>query len=121
MDKNFVILEGKVGDDAKWGKTQESKEYFTFSLCINAYAKEFADATERSHSVTYVRIFCYDKRQLEYLRKVNVKRGQRVSIFGRLSSAKNEYKGVTFMSNNVVCRDITVIKTKKEKNDGEQE
>lgn len=113
MDKNIVFLEGQIGTDAKWGKTQEGKEFFTFSLCINAYAKEFADATERSHSTTYVRIFCYDKRHIEYLRKVEAHAGERVSVFGRLSSTKNEYRGITYMSNNVVCRDITIIKRKK--------
>lgn len=121
MDKNIVILEGVIGDDAKFGKTQDGKEYYTFSLCVNAYAKEFADSTERSHSQTFVRIFIYDKRQLEYIRKVNAKRGQRASVFGRLSSFKNEYKGITFMSNNVICRDIIIAKTRKEKDNGKEE
>lgn len=109
------MLEGLAGDDAKFGKTKDGKEFFTFSLCINSYIKEMADATERTHSQTYIRIFCYDKKQLAYLRKVNVKRGNRISVFGRLSSVKNEYRGITFITNNVVCRDIVVIKTKKEK------
>lgn len=112
LDKNIVLLEGLIGDDAKFGKTKEGKEYFTFSLCINSYIKEMADSTERTHSQTYVRIFCYDKRQLEYLRKVKARRGLRASVFGRLSSTKNEYKGVVYMTNSVVCRDIAIIRTK---------
>ena len=120
MDKNIVILEGVIGDDAKFGKTQDGKEYYTFSLCVNAYAKEFADTTERSHSQTFVRIFIYDKRQLEYIRKVNAKRGQRASVFFFFFSFKNEYKGITFMSNNVICRDIVIIKTKKEETKNEK-
>ena len=126
LDKNIVLLEGLIGDDAKFGRTQDGKEYFTFSLCINSFLKDMADSTERTHSQAFIRIFCYDKRQLEYLRKVNVHRGQRASVFGRLSSFKNEYKGNTFMTLNVICRDITIIQTKafKEKkiksNDVEQ-
>lgn len=112
LDKNIVLLEGLIGDDAKFGRTQEGKEYFTFSLCINSFLKEFADDTERTHSQTYVRIFCYDKKHLAYLRKINAHRGQRASVFGRLSSFKNEYRGNSFMTLNVICRDITVIQTK---------
>lgn len=111
LDKNIVLLEGLIGDDARFGRTQEGKDFFTFSLCINSFMKEIADSTERTHSQTYVRIFVYDKRQLEYLHKVDVHRGQRVSILGRLSSYKAEYKGNAYITCNVVCRDITVIKT----------
>lgn len=112
LDKNIVILEGIIGDDSKFGKTNEGREYFTFSLCINNFAKEMADSTERTHSQAFIRVFCYDKKQLEYLRKVDVKRGQRASVFGRLSSFKNEYKGIEYITQSVVCRDIEIIKTK---------
>lgn len=115
MDKNIVILEGVIGDDFKYGKTQEAKEYATFSLCINSFIKELADSTERSHSQTYIRIFCFDKRIVAYLKKIGAHRGQRASVFGRLSSVKNEYRGNTFMTNNVTCRDIVVIQTTEKK------
>ena len=76
MDKNIVMLEGIIGDDYKYGKTQDGKEYATFSLCINSYMKEFADSTERTHSQTYIRIFVFDKKQVAYLQKVKARRGQ---------------------------------------------
>jgi len=113
-DKNIVMLEGVVGTDAKFGKTQDGKEYFTFSLCINSYDKEMADSTERTHSQTYVRIFLYDRKQLDYVKRVNIHGNSRVYVYGRLSSFKNEYRGNTFMTLNVICRDIGLIKTKEE-------
>ena len=113
-DKNVVFLEGLIGDDYKYGKTQDGKEFATFCLLINAFDKEYTDATERTHSQTMIRIFVYDKRQLEYLKKINAHRGQRASIFARLSSHKTEYKGITFIQNNVTCKDISIIKTKEE-------
>lgn len=115
LDKNIVLLSGVIGDDCKYGKTQEGKEYFTFSLCINSFIKEIADKTERTHSQAFIRIFCYDSRQLEYLKKVNAHRGQRANVFGRLISFKSELKGNTFVANNVVCRDIEIVQTKEEK------
>lgn len=114
-DKNIVQLEGLICDDFKHGRTQDGKEYITFSLGINCFYKEMADTTERSHSQTYVRIFVYDKQQVEYLKRVKAHRGQRASVFGRLNSCKNEYKGITYMANNVICRDIAIINTKEEK------
>lgn len=109
-----MLLNGIIGDDAKWGKTQNGKEFFTFTFVVNHYDKELADSTEREHSRTFIRVFCYDKRQLDYLHSVNVRRGQRVSVVGRISSCKGELRGITFMQNNVICRDITIIKTKGE-------
>ena len=114
LDKNIVFLEGLIGDDYRYGKTQDGKEYATFSLCCNSFMRDMADSTERTHSQTYVRIFIYDKKQVGYLKKVDAHRGMRVSIFGRLSSFKNDYKGISFMTNSVICRDIGIIKTKKE-------
>ena len=111
MDKNIVLLEGIIGDDYKYGKTVDGKDYATFSLCINSFVKEIADGTERTHSQAFIRIFVYDKRMVEYLRKVNARRGNRASVFGRLVSFKSEYRGNTFMVNNVVCRDVQIIKT----------
>ena len=121
LDKNIVILEGVIGDDFKYSKTKDGKEFATFSLCVNSFSKDISDSTERTHSQTYVRIFVYDKKLVEYLRKVNAHLNQRASVFGRLASCKNEYKGITFMTNNIVCRDITIIKTRKESNNDEQE
>lgn len=121
MDKNIVLLEGLIGDDFKFGKTTDCKEYATFSLCVNSFIKDMADKTERTHSQVYIRIFVYDKKKVEYLHKVKAHRGQRASVFGRLVSFKNEYKGNTFMTNNVVCRDIEIIKTLPEKKAKEEE
>lgn len=115
LDKNIVILEGVVGDDFKWAKTQEGKEFATFSLCIDSYIKEFADSTERSHSQTFVRINVFDKRYIEYLHRIKLHAGHRVSVFGRLNSSRNEYKGISLMQNNVVCRSIEVIRTMPDK------
>ena len=112
LDKNIVLLEGLIGDDFMYKKTSDAKEMATFSLCINSYMKEIADDTERTRSQTYVRIFVYDKKQLEYLHRIDVHRGQRVSILGRLSSHRTEYKGIEYIQLTVIVRDIVVIQTK---------
>lgn len=113
IDKNIVLLDGIIGDGYGYGKTQEGKEFATFCLILNNNLKEYTDSTSKRHYETYIRIFVYEKRLVEYLKDVGAHRGNRVSVFGRLSSCKNERKGITFMTLNVVCRDIEIIKTKQ--------
>ena len=113
MDKNIVMLEGQIGDDFKFGKTQDMKEVCTFTLCINSFIKDMADSTERTNSQVYIRTMIFDKKLVEYMKKVKAKQGQRVSVFARLTSHKSEYRGISYIQNNVVVRDIHVIKTKE--------
>ena len=112
LDKNIVFLEGILGDDFKFGRSQEGKEYATFSLCVNSFIKDISDQTERTHSQNYIRTSVFDKKQLAYLHKVDAHRGQRVSVFGRISSFKTEYKGIEFIQLSIVVRDIAIIQTK---------
>ena len=123
LDKNIVWLEGIVGDDYKYGRTEDGKEYATFSLCVNSFIKEISDATERTHSQNFIRTTVFDKKQIAYLRKVDAHRGMRVSVFGRISSFKTEYKGIDFIQLSIVVRDIAIIQTKtlkKNKKDGNE-
>ena len=122
LDKNIVFLEGVLGDDFKYGRTEDGKEYATFSLCVNSFIKEISDQTERTHSQNYIRTTVFDKKQFEYLRKLNAHRGQRATIFGRISSFKTEYKGIEYIQLSIIVRDIGIIQTKtvkKKENNGE--
>ena len=114
-DRNIVELSGIIGEDAKFGKTQDGKEYYTFTLSVNYFNKEMSDSTERTHSQVFIRVFLYEKKQLEYLKKINVHQGQRAVIFGRLTSFRSEYKGNSFIAKSVVCRDIDIVQTKSYK------
>lgn len=115
LDKNIVFLEGLIGDDFKYGRTDDGKEYATFSLCVNSFIKEFSDSTERTHSQNFIRTTVFDKKLVAYLRRVDVHRGMRVSVFGRISSFKTEYKGIEFIQLSIIVRDICVIQTKSTK------
>ena len=112
LDKNIVWLEGLLGDDFKYGRTEDGKEYATFSLCVNSFIKEISDKTERTHSQNFIRTTVFDKKLIAYLRKVDAHRGMRVSVFGRLSSFKTAYRGIDFIQLSIVVRDIAVIQTK---------
>lgn len=111
-DKNIVLLEGVVGNDVKRGTAQNGKKYITFSLCINTYFKPLHDSTESEHTMTYIRVFVYDQKQVEYLNRVDIRHGNRASIFGRLNSVKTDIKGKEIIQINVVVRDISISKIK---------
>lgn len=110
-DKNIVLLEGRIGEGLKYSHSVNGNEYCTFMLEIDAYYKEMADQTERDHGFTLVRVFIYDKRQLEYVKRVDMKQGNKVSLLARLNSKSTEIGGKTIIQNNVIVRDISVIKT----------
>lgn len=115
LDKNVVILEGVAGDDVKFDRATNGKEYCTFSLCMNAFNKELGDEDEMTRSTTFIRVMVFNNRKaklVDYLRRVGFHRGQRVNIFGMLASHKSEYKGITYIQNNVIVRDITIVQTK---------
>jgi len=107
------MLEGRIGEDFKYGKSQNGKNFATFSLCINASNHEYKDEDEMNKPTTFVRVFVFDKRQIEYLHKVKARSGYRASVFGRLNSSHTEHKGISIMSNNVIVRDIHIVKTQE--------
>lgn len=117
-DINEVTLCGIVGDDLKFGRAVNGREYCTFSLSVVPYNKKHGDnENESTRSVNYIRIVCFNHRtskQVDYLRSVNFHRGQRVKLFGWLSSRKTEIKGIDIVQLSVVVRKIEVI-SKQEK------
>lgn len=112
MDKNVVFLEGSVGEDLNYGKTQDGKEFGTFSLLVNGYSREYHDSSERNHSFVMIRVMVFERSLVERMRELKVRSGTRVSIFARLNSHRSEYRGVSYIQNDVVVRDLAVIKSK---------
>lgn len=111
-DKNFVILEGIVGNDVQKGTSVNGNNFITFSLCIDTYYKPLHDSTESDHRMVYIRVFFFDQRLITYLNKCKVRKGLRVSVFGRLNSTATDIKGKQIVQVNVVARDVSVFKTK---------
>ena len=111
MDLNIVFLQGKIGNDLQYKKTSEGAQFATFSVVVNSFSKDIKDSTER-RTETYIRVMCFDKYIVEYLQRVNAKQGNKVSVLARLNSHKSEYKGISFIQNDVIARDVIVVKVK---------
>lgn len=116
-DINEVTLCGIVGDDMKYGRAVNGREYCTFSLSVVPYNKKHGDNdNESTRAINYIRIVCFNHKttkQVDYLRSINFHRGQRVKLFGWLSSRKTEIKGVNIIQLSVVVRKIEVVQNKK--------
>lgn len=108
--KNIVMLEGRIHDDYKYKRTKEGREYATFTLLIRSFDKDFRDNTETKVDVK-IRIMVFDHQLVQYLRKVNAHNGCMVSVFGRINSYRAERHGEYFTMNDVVVRDIHIMKT----------
>lgn len=108
--KNIVILEGRVGDDYKYTRTIEGRVYATFTLNVKSFDKELRDTTENKEHIG-IRIQVFDNKLVQYLKAVDCHNGCLVSILGRLNSFLAEKNGIKYYQNDVVVRDINLIKT----------
>lgn len=103
------MLEGRIGDDFKYTRTVEGKVFATFTLNVKSFDKELRDSTENKEYIT-IKIMVFDHKLVQYLQKVDACNGCIANVFGRLNSYQSERKGVKFWQNDVVVRDINIIK-----------
>lgn len=114
LDKNVVLLSGISGDDVKFCKASNGKDYCTFLLLITTFEKEMGDVDAHTRSMDMIRIMVFNNKKtklVDYLKKIGFRRGMRVTIFGRIQSYKTEVKGNSIIQNNVLVRDIEVVQT----------
>lgn len=118
LDKNIVLLSGISGDDVKFSKASNGKDYCTFLLLITTFDKEIGDVDAHTRSMDMIRIMVFNNKKtnlVDYLKSIGFKRGMRVTVFGRIQSYKTEVKGNSIIQNNVIVRDIEVIQTSVKK------
>ena len=110
--QNSVYLSGITGDDVKFGKAANGKEYCTFLLEVNHNGKMMGDEQTSGVELIRVAIFNNKRKLVDYLKEMGFRRGMRVNIVGRLQSTKTEYKGIELIQLMVQVIDITIVQTK---------
>lgn len=114
MDKNIVMLEGTIGEDFKYAKTRDKRDFATFTVGMNTGNYEERDDTEKRIPI-FIRVMVFDEKCIQYLKKIGARSGSRCSIFGRLNSHRMmNNKGFSIVVNDVVVRDIHIVKTKSD-------
>ena len=109
MDKNIVILQGRIGSVLKEGKTQNGNTFMYFGLDIESKAN--ANSTDNNYRQT-LKIMCFKTRVIEYLRKVKAHTGTTVIVFGFMSSFMDEIKGKSMLVNALNANEVLCIMTR---------
>ena len=108
MDKNIVILQGRIGSVLKESKTQNGGTFMYFGLDIESKAN--ATSTENNYRQT-LKIMCFKPKVIEYLKKVKAHTGTPVIVFGFMSSFYDEVHGKQVLVNALNANEVYVIKT----------
>lgn len=116
MDRNDCRLVGRVGGRIKIDKTQNGGDYVWFPLEIEAKSNSYS--TDNNYHQT-IHIMCFKKIIIDYLRRVRIKQGNTVIIFGFVSSFQTEVKGESMYVNAVNANEIYVVKTKPDGEDNQ--
>lgn len=111
--KNFVFAEGRIAE-LKIGKGSNGLKYCTFLLDIEHNAKEDVLPEDARTGIIRARVFVFNAKLIEYLQRVKAKNNAFASVYGRIGSSRLEStEGKVYYTNNVVAKDIHLIKTTK--------
>lgn len=111
MDRNEVVLVGKVGEKIKRCKTVHGQEYIWFPFEVEN-RKAANGATYNYHASINVMVF--SQPLIKYLEKVRLKTGNTAVVFGFISSYVQEKKGSTLYMNGINADDVIVKKTRSD-------
>jgi hypothetical protein len=106
MDKNIVILQGRIGSVVKEGKTQNGNMFLYFGMDIESRSN--ATSTENNYKQT-LKVMCFKPKVIEYLRKLKVHSGMHCIVFGFMSSFMDEVKGKPMLVNALNCNECYII------------
>ena len=112
MDRNQVILVGKIGGKLVERKTQTGSTFVFFPFALEN--KEAASDPIEANYRQDLHIMVFRKYVIDYLKKVGAKAGNRCCIFGFMSSFKTEINGKTIISNALNATDVFIIKTRSD-------
>ena len=109
MDKNQLILQGRIASPFKEGKTQNGDAYIWFLLEVESKAN--ATSTENNYRQT-LNIMCFKPKVIDYLHKLKAHQGCACIIFGFISAFPNEVRGKSLITNAVNANEILLIQTR---------
>ena len=109
MDKNIVILQGRIGSVLKEGKTQNGNTFMYFGLDIESKAN--ANSTDNNYRQT-LKIMVFKKNVIQYLRNVKAHTGTTVLVFGFMSSFYDEVHGKSLLVNALNANEVLCIMTR---------
>lgn len=107
INQNEVFLSGRVNDVA-YKTTKTEKQYATVKIITNTYQRR--NGKTESYP-TFISLMVFNEKQVEYLKEIDVKKGDFANVRGKLSNSKSN-KG--FVQLSVLVSDITIARVTKE-------
>jgi len=114
VDKNLVILQGRIGSVLKEGKTQNGGTFVYFGLDVES--KSNATSTENNYRQT-LKIMVFKPKVIEYLKKIKAHSGTPCIVFGFMSSFYDEVHGKSVLVNALNANEVLCIQTRPYSND----
>lgn len=111
MDRNEVVLVGRIGEKIARKKTVHGQEYVWFPLEVENRKAAKGSANNYHASIN---VMVFSPALIQYLEKVKLKTGNTVAVFGFISSYKQEKKGSVQYMNGINADDIIVKKTRSD-------
>jgi hypothetical protein len=110
--ENRFYMAGVVDSDVKYDKTVNGEPYAWFALSIeNSQAKNSTESNIHQN----VSIMVFQKKLIDYIKSVNLKRNDLCVVFGWVSAFKREIKGREFSGNGINATQVFAVKRKNEK------
>lgn len=107
MDRNELILVGRVGGNVKKAKATNGSDYYWMPIEIEN--TQGATSTENNYRQG-LNCMVFKKNVIQYLDKVKARPGNRVVVFGFMSSFKQVVNGKDIISNAVNVTDLFIVK-----------
>lgn len=111
--ENRFYMSGVVDSEVKYDKTVNGEQYAWFALSIEN--RQAANSTD-SNRYQNVSIMVFQKKLIEYMKSVRLKRNDLCVVFGWVSSFSREIKGKNYAVNGVNATQVFAVKTKKDLN-----
>lgn len=111
MDRNEVVLVGKVGEKIKRYKTVHGQEYIWFPLELEN--RKAANGSTYNYNAS-INVMVFSSALIKYLEKVRLKTGNTICVFGFISSYKQEKNGTMQYMNGINADDVIVKKTRSD-------
>lgn len=109
--ENRFYMAGIVDSDVKYDKTVNGERYAWFALSIEN--KQATNSTE-SNKHQNISIMVFQKKLIDYMKSVNLKRNDLCVVFGWVSAFMREIKGKEYAVNGINATQVFAVKTKKD-------
>lgn len=107
--ENRFYMAGRVSSNIKLSKTVNGEPYVWFALAIE---NKLAHNSTESNQFQDVGIMVFNKKLIDYIQRVKLKRNDMCVVFGWVSAFRHEVKGKEITGHGINATQVYAVKTK---------